>query len=372
MFRGSILRFYSAAAPTAETTVLPNGLRVVSIDNGAPLATLGVLLQAGARHENCSTVGASHYLSRLATFSTFNRSSVRLTNQLENVHSFQVQAGRETTAFSLQALRSEAPSAAALLLDMLRPRVLEYEIRDVADAVAADTEEALATPSLYLEDEVHSTAFRARGLGRSLYARSTLTQEQVLKFLYANWRAEFTTLVGLNVPHAQLVEAASAQGVLKDHVEGFSTPRTVKPADYQGGESRKYSSDSVRFAIGFRGLSHCEGGKDVQAVLVRLLSKRLGSQWTASSFTATDAGLVTLTSSSDLASGSDAVVDSGILSLKGPAFTQAEVDLAKKAVAAQAGVCLESYPLAALRAVSCGLPNVSAVTAEQVGMGFVL
>jgi predicted Zn-dependent peptidase len=371
----NVQRFYgvAAAGKAAEVTVLPNGLKVLSVDNGGPLASLGVVLAAGARHEKCNSLGASHVLSRLASFSTFNRSSVRLTNDLENVHSFQVQRGREATSFSCQVLREEVPSAASLLLDIARPRVLEYEIRDVADAVVADTEEALSSPDLFLEDEVHSTAFRAVGLGRSLYARSaSLTQEQLIGYLFSNWRAEFATVVGVNVPHQQLVDAAGASGNFKDHVEGFVTPRTLKASEYRGGESRKYSSDAVHFSLGFRGLSHAEGGKDVQAVLVRLLSKRLGGQWRASSFSYSDAGLITLSSSSSAASATASQIESAANALKGASFSQGEVEAAKKAVSAQWGVCLQSSPAALLKTLVFGGANVSAVTADQVCYAFTL
>ena len=349
-------------------TVLPNGLRVLSLDQGGPLSSLGLFIQAGSRHERCGSLGSSHYLARPATYTTFNRSSVRLTNDLENVHAFQVSRGREYTSFSCQVLRDEVPSTASLLLDMARPRALEYEIRDVSEAVAADSAAALSTPSLLLEDEAHNTAFRAAGLGRSLYSRSStnLQQEQIVRYLFNNWRPEFSTLVGVNVPHAQLVEAAKAPENFKDHVEGLATPRTPgNPIAYRGGESRKYTVDPLQFALGFRGLSHAEGGKDIQPVVVHLLQKRLGDHWKGSSFTYTDAGLVVFSSFSPSASATSTIIKTAAESMKNGPFSEAEVEGAKRAVRAQCGVCAQSSPAALLKSLVCGGGNVAAVTADQ-------
>jgi predicted Zn-dependent peptidase len=365
-------RWYSSAAQAqaasqvgaVRSTVLPNNLRVVTVDEQGPLSTIGLFFNAGSRNEVCSGLGVSHVLSRLATTSTFNRSAVRLIHDIENLQNFQIQRGRETTAITVQATRGEALNASNLLLDISRPRCIEYEIRDAAEALAHDTESALSCPSLSLEDEAHSTAFRAYGLGRSLYARKTdFSQEEVIKYLFSNWKADNAVVAALNVDHDQLVSALS-KPLFQNAVDGYDVPRTPKASTYFGGESRQFSSERLSFAIGFRGLSQTEGGKDLQKVVVRLLSNKLGKNWRASSFSYSDSGLVTFSSTSS-AKEIATLVDSFTTSFKGAKFSASEVEAAKKAVESLSRACRDD-PVSRLQSlvVKCG--DVKTVTADQV------
>jgi len=364
-------RWYSSAQAQAasqvgavKSTVLNNNLRVITVDEQGPFSTIGLFLNAGSRHEVCSGLGASHALARLATTSTFNRSAIRLTHDIENLHNFQIQRGRETTAITVQATRDEAANASSLLLDVARPRCLEFEIRDIAEALAHDSECALGCPVASLEDEAHSTAFRAVGLGRSLYARKTnFTQEEIIKYLFSNWKAENAVVAALNVDHDQLVSALS-KPFFQNAVDGFDVPRTPKASNYVGGESRHFSSDRLSFAVGFRGLSHTEGGKDLQKVIVRLLSNKLGKTWRASSFTYSDNGLVTFSASSS-AKEISSLVDTFASTLKGAKFSATEVEAAKKAVESLSRANLDG-PLTRLQSLVVNCGDVKTVTADQV------
>jgi predicted Zn-dependent peptidase len=332
----SVCRWYSC--PSSSVSVLPSGLRVVSLDENGPLTTLGLFINAGSRNEMCSALGVSQALSRLVSYSTFNRSSVRLIHDIENYHHFGVMRGREQTAIGLQSLRSEVPSAATLLLDMARPRCIEYEIRELAHALEDDTSNALACPFSYLEDEAHSTAFRAVGVGRSLYARrSSFSQEEIIRYLFSNWRAENSVVAAINVDHQQLVNAlSSAPDAFQNAVDGFASPQTPKKCEYVGGESRRLTCDSLSFTVGFRGLSQSEGGNDLQRVIIHLLGNKLGQNWQSNAFTYSDTGLVTFSTKATSDESASSLVNHLITNFKGVKFTDADVKNAVEAVKANA------------------------------------
>lgn len=52
--------------PPTRLTVLDNGLRVASEDNGAPTATVGVWIDTGSRNETEANNGVAHFLEHMA------------------------------------------------------------------------------------------------------------------------------------------------------------------------------------------------------------------------------------------------------------------------------------------------------------------
>lgn len=359
-------RAYSAEASAVKTSVLGNGMKVVSMDNGTNFSSMGLFIEAGARHESCNSLGSSHALSRLATYSTFNRSNVRLVHDVENVYKFNIDTGREKTAITAGTLRDESVATAQLLLDVARPRCIEYEIRNVAGAINSDTAAAQADPSKFLEDEIHSAAFRSVGLGRSLYARNAenLTQEQILEYLFSNWTAPNTVFAATNVNHDEIVAALEAQGGFTNHVEGFIQKERSAGQPYVGGESRRQTNGNVALAVAFKGLSAAEGGQDVQPVLAQLLSARLDASWCANSYTYSDSGLLSFATSVSGGAGEGAV-ESLVSALKGASFSAEEVAAAKKAVNVKASLSNQD-PVGRLASLVAPAGDVNAVSVEAV------
>jgi len=358
-------RSYSSQASAVQTTVLSNGLKVVSVDDGTNLSSMGLFIEAGARHERCNSLGASHALSRLATYSTFNRSAVRLVHDVENVHNFNICTGRERTAITAESLRDESSATAKLLLDVARPRCIEYEIRAVAEALNNDTAAAQADPSKYLEDEIHSAAFRSVGLGRSLYARKAqnLSQEQIIEYLFSNWTAPNTVFAATNVNHDEIVSALEEQGGFTNHVEGFIQERS-SGQPYVGGESRTQDNGAVHLAVAFKGLSETEGGRDIQPLLAQLFSARMGADWCVKSHTYTDNGLLAFATSTGSGAGETAV-EALVSGLKGSTFSTDEVAAAKNSLVVQTSLKnQESVSRLASLVVPAG--DVSAVSVDAV------
>jgi predicted Zn-dependent peptidase len=355
-------RCYSSEA--VKSTVLKNGLRVVSVDDGTNFSSMGLFIEAGSRHERCNSLGTSHALTRLATYSTFNRSKIRLTHDVENVHAFNICRGREMTAFTASSLRGESAATAGLLVDVARPRCIEYEIRDVAPALNADTVAAQADDCKFLEDELHSAAFRSVGLGRSLYARDagSLTQEQIIEYLFSNWTASNSVFAATNVDHDEIVSALEAQNSFTNHVEGFIQDRATGQ-QYFGGESRRQTNGAVSLAVAFKGLSATEGGKDVQPVLAQAYATRLGASWCVNSHTYTDNGLLSFSTSAASGAGEGAV-EALLSGLKAP-VTAEELQAAKTAVEAKTRL-QNQEPASRLASIALPGGNVSAVTLDQV------
>mmetsp|Transcript_9465 Transcript_9465/g.12750 ORF Transcript_9465/g.12750 Transcript_9465/m.12750 type:complete len:403 (+) Transcript_9465:136-1344(+) len=368
MFRHAAPVFRSAAqrSLSTQTTSLDNGLRVVSIDNDGPVSSLGLFFNAGSRHENPSALGTSHVLTRLATQSTFNRSSVRLIHDIECTGDFAIRRGRELTSISANVPRTIADSLASLILDVARPRCLEYELRDIAEPLREDTTSALSNPNTLLEDELHSAAYRGSQLGHSLYARGAVSQAQMIEYLFSNWKPEHCVFAGVNVNHDELLSAINKeQDAFKNHVEGFVTPRSNAPSTYHGGESRQVGAGTaLRLAVGLKGLSHAEGGNDLQHVITYLLQNQVGCSWKVSSHSYSDSGLISFSTAT--ASGNGSELFSALSSaLRGSSFSNSQVEKAKQAVIVS-NFTANNNAFGQLSRVALGEGNVEAVTADQV------
>ena len=51
--------------PATQVTVLDNGIRVASVENSDPTATVGVWINAGSRYENAKNNGVAHFLEHM-------------------------------------------------------------------------------------------------------------------------------------------------------------------------------------------------------------------------------------------------------------------------------------------------------------------
>jgi predicted Zn-dependent peptidase len=67
LFSGSVspLRNNFNNFPNAKETKLNNGMTVLSLNNGSPLATVGLWVKTGSRYEQPDQAGAAHFLEHM-------------------------------------------------------------------------------------------------------------------------------------------------------------------------------------------------------------------------------------------------------------------------------------------------------------------
>ena len=363
-----------------QVSKLDNGLTVASIDARGPLASVGLFIGAGTRQENSTTAGASQYLARLATLSTPNRTRVRLIHDIENTHDFGVHRGRESTTISAKVLRNEVAGAAELLLDVARPNVFEYEIREVSEAVKADTQKAFNDSFAAIDDALHAVAFRNVGLGRPLYSpHLDVSQESVVRYLHSNWKPQRSVLTAVNVDHQELLDIVTKAASFQNVVEGYEEEVINLPTKYSGGEDVRLTGGDTYIAVGFEGVGVKGGSVAAQQVLARLLQTKVVnamlnngtiSNGYAKSSEYSDAGLLSVFLRANRQDGL-AAIDGLVSNLRGVKFTDAEVNAAKAYVESSTAVksernLLGDIPSLAQSAAGSGVSGVTAADVQKL------
>lgn len=254
---------------------LSNGVKVISVNNRSPVATVGVFVNSGTRYETADNFGASFFLKHLAQKSTDKRSALRLTRELELLGAtLEATHGRETAVFSSDVPSDKVHDLLPILDDILHPRIPEWEVRDEQPMVLEAAEKAHNDYKLRAFDLLHAEAYRNRSLGISLYPStsflSNLSDETLLEFVEKNYGANSVAVVGVGAfDHASFSAWAE---------EAFGYEKRVhskKPeAKYVGGDARVpvYSDGNAYVAVAFEGTGL--SGKD--AAVFEVLKQLLG------------------------------------------------------------------------------------------------
>lgn len=180
------------ASGGARLSTLPNGVRVVTPaapDTSAAtsandlVATVGLYLNAGSRHENPATSGASHVVEAMAfRAGTLDRSAFRLARDAEATGgAVGCAAARESIAFTGEAMKRHAGELLRILAEVAcKPRVLAYGKSSEADDddIRAEVQEAVNVVSREMKETaskdaqtsvmeaLHAAAYEGNTLGR--------------------------------------------------------------------------------------------------------------------------------------------------------------------------------------------------------------
>ncbi|RHY92792.1 hypothetical protein DYB37_002990 [Aphanomyces astaci] len=197
-------------APRTETTVLPNGLRVISQETYGQASTVGLFVDAGSRFED--DIGAQTTAS----------------------------SGREQLIYTVDVLRDNVDKALALLADaFVNPAILDDEIEMTKVIMKIQSEDLKENPQLFLQERVHTAAYGAHHtLGRPLQCPlehvDALDRTAVTSYMNKFFVAPRIVLAGSGIEHAVLVEKAKEYfGALKAEAADDVAP--LEPAVYRGG-----------------------------------------------------------------------------------------------------------------------------------------
>lgn len=147
------------AAPKLETSALASGVRIASLKSVSPVATVALVMGGGSSAETEATTGASQVLASMAFKATKERTTFRMTRELEKIGVAYTSSTRDSITFAIDTVSLHVPEATEILLDsVLNARLQYHEVRDQLEIVKA-VAKSLATPSLVLEDVLHRVAF---------------------------------------------------------------------------------------------------------------------------------------------------------------------------------------------------------------------
>ena len=114
-----------------ETTVLPNGLKIITESMpGARSLSLGLWLRSGSRRETAEENGISHFIEHMLFKGTQRRTTQEIARELDTIGGYSdAFTGKEIVSFNAKALDEHAAHAFEILSDMmLRPLFREDDL----------------------------------------------------------------------------------------------------------------------------------------------------------------------------------------------------------------------------------------------------
>jgi len=239
MLKTPLARSREAHEMTTRITTLSNGLRVATCAmDHLETVSLGLWVQAGARHEAPGQHGLSHLLEHMAFKGTASRSARQIAEEIEEVGGeLNASTGLDSTAYYARILKGDEGVALEILADIVlnsgfNPADLDREREVILQEIAAAND----SPDDVAFDLLHAAAFPGQPLGLNILG----TPESVANLQAADLKA---FLQEWYRPEAMVVAAAGAvhHEKLVRHVEalfGGLTPGDAgeeRPARYRGG-----------------------------------------------------------------------------------------------------------------------------------------
>src|SRR3990167_4195117 len=182
------------------------------------------------------------------------RSLELLTNNLS------VEPRREALVYKFAApqQRQRLLHSLELISDALRPKVPEWEFREVRELVRADVEQRKANTEARVEDLIYATAYRGVGLGRSPlcpeYNIDNIYPEQLREYIVNNVTGSNIKVVG-NIRDTGLFVGYVVQAFAAFTRDGPAGPRAKESSQYFGGNHFTVESAPNVYAEAYNGVA---------------------------------------------------------------------------------------------------------------------
>ncbi len=155
---------------TYTTHTLPNGLRMVHVHTGSPVAWCGLAVNAGSRDDGEGRYGLAHFVEHTIFKGTTHRRSWHIINRMESI-------GGELNAYTTKEhtmVYSVFPAqhlarAVELIADLVRCSTFPHdEIERERDVVLEEVASYRDTPSDAVYDDVEDILFAGSALGHNI------------------------------------------------------------------------------------------------------------------------------------------------------------------------------------------------------------
>jgi len=264
-------------------STLANGLRLVSRDMpGLETLSLGVWVDAGARHEAAAVNGISHLIEHMAFKGTRRRNARQIAEEIESVGGhLNAYTAREQTAYYAKVLKGDMALALDLLGDILQHSVFdEDELARERAVVIQEIGQANDTPDDIIFDYFQEMAFPNQPLGRPVLGSAegvaAMRRPVLTEYLGQHYAAPRMVLAAAGrLDHDRLVE------LTEQHFAGLPglADSAIEPARYRGGEFRSARDlEQVHLVMGFPGFDFFDRDYYVMQVLSTLLGGGMSSR----------------------------------------------------------------------------------------------
>merc|ERR1712137_131390 len=179
----------TSGSKQVKRATLENGVTLITPVEAEEntLGSVGVYVRAGSAFESYQNHGCAHYLRRFLFKGTNRASGLRITRTIENLAaSFTAENHPEYLAYKATFPQEYMSDVFAVMGDVLRPRLAEWEFRDVRNLVRHDVNERAANKVNAAQDGIRCAAYGAVGLGRSALCPSYNVNE-----IYPEHMAEY-------------------------------------------------------------------------------------------------------------------------------------------------------------------------------------
>lgn len=241
MFTPTVQATPKAAAPAVlKESKTNNGIRVISLDNGAASVTVNVAILAGSRAGTAKECGFAHVLATTAFAGTKNQTGLRMMRTLEN-HGAKVSASasREAITYTLSCTDNVVGDCVRELADAICNPVGEDKNHYITDAILAakvTAKDHNDCGDSQLEDLLHDAAFGAMSPLGAPVIDATAHKAKVGKlmaFRSRNFTAGNTIITGTGISHENLKALVDA------NFSGLKGPASpVNPSPFEGGEAK--------------------------------------------------------------------------------------------------------------------------------------
>lgn len=262
---------------TTRLDTLPNGFRVVTEHMpGLASASLGVWVDAGARHETAAENGIAHFLEHMAFKGTSRRTALQIAEEIENVGGYlNAYTSRERTAYYARVLSADVPLALDLVADILRdPALAEDEIETERGVILQEIGQSMDTPDDIIFDWLQETAFPEQPMGRAILG----PPERVRAFA----QSDFCGFIGRHYAPGRMILSAAGD-VDHDQILAQATALfgdmapakdvTCDAASYRGGERREVKAlEQAHFAMALE----APGYRDEDYYAAQIVATALG------------------------------------------------------------------------------------------------
>ena len=262
-----------------EITTLANGLRVATVAMpSVQTASIGVWIDAGARHERPEINGVAHMLEHMAFKGTKRRSARLIAEEIENVGGqLNAYTSRENTAYYARILAEDLPLAADILADILQHSTFEpEELERERGVILQEIGQTLDTPDDLIFDLFQETAFPGQSLGRSILGPAEIvrgmSRDQLTGYMAEHYAPERMVLAAAGkVEHERLVDLGAE--LFQKLPASSSGQGEVESGRYAAGDLRKERElEQVHLILGLPAFSY----HDDDFYALQVLSAMLG------------------------------------------------------------------------------------------------
>ncbi|MBN8531939.1 MAG: insulinase family protein, partial [Alphaproteobacteria bacterium] len=245
-------------------------VKITTLDNGLRVATktlpwfesvsVGMWVHAGARDEEESENGLSHFLEHMAFKGTERRTALQIAEEFDAIggHS-NAYTSMEQTVYYTKVLKTDAWIAVDILADILQHSAhAEEEVAKERQVIVQEIAMHHDTPDDLVFDYFTMLAYPNQALGRSILGPeklvSSFTRQQIIDYQKKHYSADRMVLAAAgNIEHEALVALA------KEHFSGLTRKQAqTKPPSAWGGGVKLYDREleQLHLVLGYDGVAY--------------------------------------------------------------------------------------------------------------------